>query len=117
METLGGSNIRSEDTLRGFGDYRFRDQAYALFQTDFMTTIYGPLKLIVFYDMGKVAPSFRRLDEGRLRHTYGAGIVVMPRQLDKILFRFYVALGSGEGSHTFFGLGDSIMGGSNKLLR
>ena len=117
LETLGGSNIRSEDTLRGFGDYRFRDQASALFQTDFMTELYGPLKLIVFYDTGKVGPSFSRLDEGRLRHTYGAGIVIMPRQLDKILFRFYVALGSGEGSHTFFGLGDSIMGGSNKLLR
>ena len=117
QETLGGSNIRNEDTLRGFGDYRFRDQAYALFQTDFMATLYGPLKLIVFYDTGKVAGSFSRLDEGRLRHTYGAGIVVMPRQLDKILFRFYVALGSGEGSHTFFGPGPSIMGGSNKLLR
>jgi hypothetical protein len=117
LETLGGSNIRDEDTLRGFRDYRFRDQAYVLLQTDFMTVIHGPLKLILFYDTGKVAPSFRRLDEGRLRHTYGAGIVVMPRQLDKILFRFYVALGSGEGSHTFFGLGDSIMGGSNKLLR
>lgn len=117
LETLGGSNIKSEDTLRGFDDYRFRDQAFALFQTDFMTTLYGPLKLIVFYDTGKVGPSFRRLDEGRLRHTYGAGIVIMPRQLDKILFRFYIALGSGEGSHTFFGLGDSIMGGSNKLVR
>ncbi|HEX3184694.1 MAG TPA: hypothetical protein VHQ94_07850 [Pyrinomonadaceae bacterium] len=117
LETLGGSNIRNDDTLRGFGDYRFRDQSYALFQTDFMTELHGPLKLIVFYDTGKVAPSFSRLDEGRLRHTYGAGIVVIPRQLDKILFRFYVALGSGEGSHTFFGLGDSIMGGSNKLLR
>jgi hypothetical protein len=82
-----------------------------------MTELHGPLKLIIFYDTGKVAPSFNRLDEGRMRHTYGAGIVIMPRQLDKIMFRFYVALGSGEGSHTFFGLGDSLMGGSNKLLR
>ena len=117
QETLGGSNIRSEDTLRGFDDYRFRDQAYALFQTDFMTTLHGPLKLIVFYDTGKVAPSFGRLDTGRLRHTYGTGIVIIPRRLDKIMFRFYAAFGSGEGSHVFFGLGDSILGGSDKLLR
>ena len=117
QETLGGSNIRNEDTLRGFDDYRFRDQAHALFQTDFMTQLYGPLKLIVFYDTGKVAPSFGRLDEGRLRHTFGTGIVIVPRQLDKIMFRFYAAFGSGEGSHVFFGPGDSLMGGSNKLLR
>ncbi|HKS11243.1 MAG TPA: hypothetical protein VJS13_16950 [Pyrinomonadaceae bacterium] len=117
QETLGGSNIRNEDTLRGFADYRFRDRAYALFQTDFMTELHGPLKLIVFYDTGKVAPGFSRLDEGRLRHTFGAGIVIMPRQLDKIMFRFYVALGSGEGSHVFFGPGDSILGGTSRLVR
>lgn len=117
QETLGGSNIRSEDTLRGFSDYRFRDRAYVLFQTDFMRELYGPLKLIVFYDTGKVAATFRRMDEGRLRHTYGAGVVVMPRQLDKIMFRFYLALGSGEGSHVFFGLGDSLTGGTNRLVR
>jgi hypothetical protein len=32
METLGGSNFRGEDTLRGFRDYRFRDRDLALLQ-------------------------------------------------------------------------------------
>lgn len=115
METLGGSNIRGDDTLRGFRDYRFRDRNYLLVQTEYLRRLYGPIDLILFYDFGKVAPSISRFDEGRMRHTYGAGIVVVPRQLDNILFRFYVALGSGEGSHTYFNGG--ISGRGDRLTR
>jgi hypothetical protein len=110
METLGGSNIRGDDTLRGFRDYRFRDRDYALVQTEFLRRFYGPLDFIAFYDMGKVASSVSRFGDGRLRHAYGLGVVVVPRQLDNVLFRFYIALGSGEGSHTFFGGGGSGRG-------
>jgi len=115
METLGGSNIRGDDTLRGFRDYRFRDRDYLLVQTEYLRRLYGPIDLILFYDFGKVASSISRFDEGRMRHTYGAGIVVVPRQLDNILFRFYVALGSGEGSHTY--LNGGISGRGDRLTR
>ena len=115
METLGGSNIRGDDTLRGFRDYRFRDRDYLLVQNEFLRRLYGPIDLILFYDFGKVASSISRFDEGRMRHTYGAGIVVVPRQLDNILFRFYVALGSGEGSHTY--LNGGISGRGDRLTR
>ncbi|HEX8293446.1 MAG TPA: hypothetical protein VF570_16920, partial [Pyrinomonadaceae bacterium] len=43
METLGGSNVRGDDTLRGFRDYRFRDRHYALLQTEYLRRLYGPL--------------------------------------------------------------------------
>jgi hypothetical protein len=115
METLGGSNIQGEDTLRGFRDYRFRDRDYALLQVEYLRALWGPIDFIAFYDTGKVAPSISRFDEGRLRHSYGVGVVVVPRRLDNILFRFYVALGSGEGSHTYFGGGSS--GRGNRLFR
>lgn len=115
METLGGSNIRGDDTLRGFRDYRFRDRDLALLQLEYLRTVYGPIDLIAFYDTGKVAPSLSRFDEGRLRHTYGLGIVVVPRRGDNVLFRFYVAFGSGEGSHTFFGGGNG--GRADRLVR
>ena len=114
-ETLGGSNISGDDTLRGFRDYRFRDRDYALLQIEYLRALWGPIDLIAFYDTGKVAPSISRFDEGRLRHTYGLGVVVVPRRLDNILFRFYVALGSGEGSHTY--LGGGITGRGNRLVR
>lgn len=116
METLGGSNIRGDDTLRGFRDYRFRDRHYALLQTEYLRSLYGPLDFIAFYDTGKVASSLDRFGEGRLRHTYGLGVVVVPRRRDNVLFRFYVALGSGEGSHTYFG-GGSGMAKGDRLVR
>jgi len=115
METLGGSNIRSEDTLRGFSDYRFRDRDFALLQIEYLRELYGPIDFITFYDAGKVAASLSRFSEGRLRQTFGVGIVVVPRRADNILFRFYVALGSGEGSHTFFGGGQT--GRADRLVR
>lgn len=117
METLGGSNIRGDDTLRGFRDYRFRDRDLILLQTEYLRQLYGPLNLIAFYDVGKVAPSISRFDEGRLRQTYGLGIVIVPRQTDNVLFRFYVALGSGEGSHTYVGVGDALGGRADRLIR
>jgi hypothetical protein len=43
--------------------------------------------------------------------------VVVPRPGDNVLFRFYVAFGSGEGSHTFFGVGDALGGRADRLLR
>jgi hypothetical protein len=115
METLGGSNIRGDDTLRGFRDYRFRDRDYLLVQTEFLHRLYSYIHLIMFYDFGKVAPSVSRFGDGRMRQTYGAGFVIVPRQLDNILFRFYVALGSGEGSHTYFNGG--LPGRGDRLTR
>jgi hypothetical protein len=115
METLGGANFRGEDTLRGFRDYRFRDRNLALLQVEYLRTLRGPISFIGFYDTGKVAPSLSNFGAGRLRHTYGLGIVVVPRRADYILFRFYVALGSGEGSHTFFGGG--LSGRADRLVR
>lgn len=115
MPTLGGSNLRGDDTLRGFRDYRFRDRDLVLLQTEYLRELKGPVDFIAFYDTGKVAPSVSRFGEGRLRHTYGLGVVVVPRRLGDIFFRFYVALGSGEGSHTYFGGG--LPGRADRLLR
>lgn len=117
MQTLGGANIENDDTLRGFRDYRFRDRDFGLLQLEYMRTVYGPINLIAFYDTGKVAPSIDRFNLGRMRHTYGFGMVIVPRRNDNVLFRFYVALGSGEGSHTYFGAGDLFGGRPNRLVR
>jgi hypothetical protein len=115
METLGGSNIRGDITLRGFRNYRFRDRDHILVQTEYLRELYGPIDLITFYDFGKVAPSVSRFDEGRMRQTAGAGIVVVPRRLDNVLVRLYVGLGSGEGAKTHFGI--TFSGRGNRLTR
>jgi hypothetical protein len=117
METLGGSNIRGVDTLRGFRDYRFRDRDLLLLQLEYMREIKGPVDFITFYDTGKVASSISRFDVGRWRHTYGFGVVIVPRRGEDVFFRFYVALGSGEGAHTYVGLGDPLNGRGDRLIR
>jgi hypothetical protein len=117
MQTLGGSNIRGVETLRGFRDYRFRDKNLVLLQLEYLRNIKGPLDFIAFYDTGKVASALSRFDEGRLRHTYGLGFVFAQRPLEDVAFRFYVAFGSGEGTHTLFGLADPLGGRGDRLLR
>jgi hypothetical protein len=97
MRTLGGSDLRGIETLRGFADYRFRDKDMVLVQAEFVKPIYGPINVFVFNDTGKVAPSIKDFKVGRLRDTFGIGLAIVPSQLHAYLFRFYVAFGSGEG--------------------
>ena len=117
MQTLGGSNIRGVDTLRGFRDYRFRDRNLMLLQLEYLREIKGPVDFITFYDTGKVASAVSSFDVGRWRHTYGVGLVIVPRRGEDVFFRFYIALGSGEGSHTYLGLVDPLNGRGDRLLR
>src|SRR6185312_10205818 len=116
MQTLGGSNIRGADTLRGFRDYRFRDRDLLLLQLEYLRNLKGPIDFIAFYDTGKVAPAISRLDVGRLRHTYGLGLVFVQRRLEDVAFRFYVSFGSGEGTHTYLGLTDPLGGRGDRLF-
>ena len=117
MQTLGGANTRSVETLRGFRDYRFRDRDFMLLQLEYMRELYGPINFITFYDTGKVASAISRFDVGRWRHTYGFGLAIVQRKTEDVIFRFYIALGSGEGSHTYFGMGDPLDGRGDRLLR
>jgi hypothetical protein len=80
-DTIGGSDINGIPTLRGFQDYRFR----------------GP-------DLGQVALQASDLSFGNLRQSYGFGLTFWSG--NKVWFRAYVGLGSGEGSHSFFGVND-----------
>jgi hypothetical protein len=116
MRTLGGSDISGAETLRGFVDYRFRDKDMVLVQAEFLKPLYGPIDLIVFNDTGKVAPSLKRFNVGRLRDTFGIGLAIVPSQLHAYLFRFYIALGSGEGYHITAAGGDPTAVGT-RLFR
>lgn|GEM_PF-1565234 len=124
METLGGTNIRGDDTLRGFRDYRFYDRDLVMLQAEYLRQVSVPIKslhdivwLVGFYDTGKVAPTLSDFGAGRLRHSVGFGFVVLPRALDNYLFRFTVGFGSGEGVHPLLGLGDKFSGKSDRLIR
>lgn len=107
MRTLGGSDITGSETLRGFANSRFRDNDMVLLQAEFLMRLRGgPINLLVFNDAGKVAPSLKQFGVGRPRDTFGIGLAIVPSQLHAYLFRFYIALGSGEGYHITAAAGD-----------
>jgi hypothetical protein len=119
-ETIGGSDINSVSTLRGFQDYRFRGPDLFVIQTQYerrllpdspigsnpstLRKVAGALGILAFYDAGEVALKASDLSFGNLRQSFGFGLTFWSGE--KVWFRAYVGLGSGEGVHPFFGVSD-----------
>jgi hypothetical protein len=106
QETIGGSDIDNQPTLRSFRDFRFRGPNSFLVQTEYDRRIIGPVGLLVFYDAGKVTLARSDLNFTDLRQGFGGGLSFF--LAGKIVFRAYVGLGSGEGAHPFFGVANFI---------
>lgn len=94
--TLGGSDFTGNDTLRGFTDYRFRAPSSILFQIEHRHPLWGPIGLLSFYDLGKVADLPSDISLNHLRHDIGVGIYLRAGQRE--IGRLYIGFGSGEGS-------------------
>jgi hypothetical protein len=73
-QTLGGTDINGNDTLRGFGTYRFRGPNSVLFQAEYRHPLWGPIGLLSFYDTGKVALQRSDLSLDHLQHDVGVGL-------------------------------------------
>jgi hypothetical protein len=115
QETLGGSNINNQPTLRAFKDYRFRGPDLMTVQAEYdrkmcekctpckegiVRTVCSHLGLLVAYDAGKVALRRSDLDFSNMRQSFGGGVAIY---LGKdVIFRMAVALGGGEGTHPYF---------------
>lgn len=120
QETIGGSDIDNDATLRGFQDYRFRGPDLFVIQTQYerrllpaakpgsqsstLRKVAGALGIMAFYDTGEVAPKASDLSFSDLRHSFGFGLTFWSGE--RVWFRAYVGLGSGEGTHPFFGVTD-----------
>jgi hypothetical protein len=120
QETIGGSDIDNTPTLRGFQDYRFRAPDLFSIQVQYERRIMptpaagantstlrkaaGALGILAFYDAGDVASSVGDLSLSDVRQSFGFGLTFWSG--NKVWLRAYIGLGSGEGSHTFFGVTD-----------
>jgi hypothetical protein len=93
--TLGGTDIDGFDTLRGFTDYRFRAPCSWLGQAEYSRHVWGPIKWMLFYDVGKVSPDISHLNFAQLRQDWGPGAAVV--LLSHQLLRAYAGFGGGEG--------------------
>ena len=106
QETIGGSDIENEPTLRAFRDYRFRGPNSFLVQAQYDRRIVGPVGFLLFYDAGKVTLARSDLNFSNLHQGFGGGLSFF--LAGKVVFRAYVGLGGGEGAHPYFGIGNFL---------
>jgi hypothetical protein len=104
--TLGGADFEGVDSLRGLVDYRLRAPNRLLTQVDFDKAVanlgikghpIGQYGLFAFFDAGNVALTPGQLAARALRTDAGIGVSIAVE--NKIVFRAYIAFGTGEGSH------------------
>jgi hypothetical protein len=121
QETIGGSDIDNQPTLRAFRDFRFRGPDLMTVQAEYdrklceacapckagtIRTVCSHLGLLVAYDAGKVALRKSDLDFSDMHQSFGGGISIY---LGKdVIFRMAVALGGGEGVHPYFGVANFL---------
>ena len=94
QKTLGGSN-----TLRGFREYRFRDENLLLLQAEYRYEIFPALDGAIFFDTGKVAHRRADLDLNGLEKDYGFGFRF--GTIQGVFLRVDVAFGSRDGKRYF----------------
>jgi len=94
QKTLGGSN-----TLRGFREYRFRDENLLLFQVEYRYEIFPALDGALFYDAGKVSHTREGLGLRGLESDYGFGFRF--GTIEGVFLRVDVAFGSRDGKRYF----------------
>lgn len=93
--TLGGSDIDSRLTLRGFADYRFRAPDAAMVSVDYEIPVSSPLGLLLFYDAGTVGTSAGALSFTHARQDGGLGVTL--RVLNNVIAEMYVGFGASDG--------------------
>lgn len=98
--TIGGTDIGNVDVLRSYRDYRFRAPNLLALQAEYRRTIWGPVAVLGFYDVGRVAEQRSDIGIAHMRHSFGAGLIV---QLGSFpVLKVYYAWSGHEGTHTTY---------------
>lgn len=95
--TLGGSDIESRLTLRGFNNYRFRAPNAAMLGVDYRIAVFDPIGAVLFYDAGSVGNSTSGLSFAHARQDAGIGATL--RIQKNVIAQVYLAFGASHGSH------------------
>jgi hypothetical protein len=93
--TVGGSDINSQVSLRGFHNYRFRDRNAISSNVEYSVPIRDPVGLLLFYDAGTVGPTLSSLSFAHLRQDGGFGATF--RIQNTVVAQTYIAWGAGHG--------------------
>ena len=95
MPTLGGADVHGESSLRSYRDYRFRAPDTLFGQFEYGRTVYDPIGMFAFYDVGSVAAQFGDVARD-VKHSVGVGLTF---RLGGLVFgQIYYAWGGNEGT-------------------
>jgi outer membrane protein assembly factor BamA len=98
---IGGS-----DTLRGFYEFRFRDENILYFNLEYRWRIIPYLHIAPFFDAGEVRADWQDIGPGGLKTSYGIGLRAGTE--DRVLVRIDIGTGGDEGTRLFFKFGPSF---------
>ncbi|MGH9348608.1 MAG: BamA/TamA family outer membrane protein [Vicinamibacterales bacterium] len=97
---IGGS-----DTVRGFKEFRFRDENAVFLNAEYRWEAFAGLDMALFFDAGEVRPNWENIDLQDLKTSYGVGFRF--NNFRSVFLRFDVGLG-GEGTQIFFKFGPAF---------
>ena len=98
---IGGS-----DTVRGFHEFRFRDENILFFNAEYRIRVHKFVHVAPFFDAGEVRADWEDIGPGGLRTSYGIGIRAGTE--DRIFVRLDIGTGGNEGTRVFFKFGPSF---------
>ena len=86
-------------TLRGFREFRFRDENAGVFNAEFRHQVHSMVHVAAFFDAGKVARNWQDIVPTDLKTSYGVG--VRAGTDSRLFFRCDLAAGGDEGVRVF----------------
>jgi outer membrane protein assembly factor BamA len=98
---IGGS-----DTLRGFREFRFRDENVVFFNAEYRWEAFSGLDMALFFDMGEVREDWQDIDFKDAKTSYGIGFRF--NTYKAVFMRLDIAAGGGEGTRLFFKFGPAF---------
>jgi hypothetical protein len=97
---IGGS-----DTVRGFKEFRFRDENVVFMNAEYRWEAFSGLDMALFFDMGEVSDKWETIDLRDAKKSYGLGFRF--NNYKSVFMRFDVSVG-GEGTQIFFKFGPAF---------
>lgn len=105
LSALGGP-----DLLRGFQEFRFRDNLAAFVQTEYRYQAWKSVGFVGFAGAGEVASSSSKLAFDELRYSVGGGIriLIIPQENINLRVDYGFGFGKSSGSGFYLGLGEAF---------
>ncbi len=98
---IGGS-----DTVRGFREFRFRDENAVFMNAEYRWEAFSGLDMALFFDMGEVRDNWELIDFNDAKTSYGIGFRF--NTFRSVFLRLDIAAGGREGTRLFFKFGPAF---------